>query len=102
MSPAKNQHVATLIAAAAVTLALVALVALVAVRVDRARAEELRAERGWRTTPAEAAATRSSQLDRLSRYGWIDRSKNVTSIPIERAMSLVVEESARARAGAPR
>jgi hypothetical protein len=42
------------------------------------------------------AATSDSKLAeqeaKLSRYSWVDRSKGVTTIPVERAMQLVVRE----------
>ncbi len=102
MSDSKQIRVSTLITAAAVTLALSAVIALVSVRIGRANTAELKSERGWNATPADTASMRAAQLERLSRYAWIDRQKNVTAVPIERAMSLVVEESASSRGGAPR
>ncbi len=85
----------TLPGALAATVALTALVVLVGVRTYRARAAEKEAERGWTSIPAESLSTRAAQADRLKHYAWIDRQNGVVGLPIERAMTLVVEENAR-------
>ncbi len=40
----------------------------------------------------------SAQLARIERYGWIDQSKGLLRIPIERAMEIVVSKGASALA----
>jgi hypothetical protein len=42
--------------------------------------------------PEELRQVRSEQLDRLSSYRWVDEENGVVTIPIERAMELVVRE----------
>jgi hypothetical protein len=47
---------------------------------------------------------RSVEEEHLHRYGWVDRPHGIAHIPIDKAMDLVVAESARARivdGGAP-
>jgi hypothetical protein len=39
------------------------------------------------------------QQERLNSYGWIDREAGTVHIPIERAMSLLVEEGVAAQEG---
>jgi hypothetical protein len=46
------------------------------------------APRLQRNAPAELAATRREQLERLARYAWLDRAHSQAQIPIERAMAL--------------
>ena len=77
------------------TLAITAVVVLVGVRVARARVAEKEAERGWTAIPADSLATRAAQAEKLKHYAWIDRQSGVVGLPIERAMTLVVEENAR-------
>jgi hypothetical protein len=38
----------------------------------------------------------SAQLARIERYGWVDRSKGLLRIPIERAMEIVASKGAAA------
>ena len=46
-----------------------------------------------RQTPAELRRLRSNQIEKLNGYGWVDREKGIVSVPIERAMELLVEEA---------
>lgn len=85
----------TLLAATLATVALAAVVVLAGVRVYRSFVDEQRAARGWTSTPSDAITTRAAQADRLKHYAWIDREKGLVSVPIERAMTLVVEENKR-------
>jgi hypothetical protein len=39
------------------------------------------------------------ETEELSTYGWVDEERGIVRIPIERAMDLVVEESAPGRGG---
>ncbi len=41
---------------------------------------------------AELSALRTKQLERLGGYRWVDRSKGVVAIPVDRAMELVVRQ----------
>lgn len=41
------------------------------------------------------AEHRREKLQRLESYGWVDRSRNVIHIPIDRAIDLVLQEGAR-------
>jgi hypothetical protein len=44
---------------------------------------------------------REEQDQALDTYGWVDRSRGIVHIPIERAMDLVLERGLPARAPAP-
>jgi len=43
-------------------------------------------------TPTEKVLVHAQQLDQLNGYHWVDRDSGTVSIPIERAMQLVVDE----------
>jgi len=45
--------------------------------------------------PAELARLRATQQEILGSYRWVDQAKGVVAIPIERAMTLIVEEQAK-------
>lgn len=90
------------LAVTGITLALVAVVALVATRAFRRASEDLRVERGWRATPAETGRVRDSQAEKLAQYAVVDREKGVVTIPIQRAMKIVVAEAAGGRGEGPR
>jgi hypothetical protein len=47
--------------------------------------------------PAELESVRAEQLGQLHGYRWVDAKKGIAAIPIERAMDLVVRESAAGR-----
>lgn len=84
----------TLLGAGAGIAGLVAVVAFVGPVLFRARADELRAERGWTSTPVETRQTLAAHREKLAHYGWIDRAKGVVALPIERAMELTTRELA--------
>ncbi|MHC4991484.1 MAG: hypothetical protein ACYTGC_10925 [Planctomycetota bacterium] len=42
---------------------------------------------------AELSELQAEQIERLQGYRWVDEQEGVVTIPIERAMELVVEES---------
>lgn len=42
--------------------------------------------------PAELRQLRIAQLDRLHKIAWADKNRGLVTIPIERAMKLLVEE----------
>lgn len=44
--------------------------------------------------PVELRSLQARQLELLHRYRWVDPSRRVAAIPIERAMELVVREAA--------
>jgi hypothetical protein len=46
--------------------------------------------------PEELSRLRAGQLERLNAYRWVDASKGVVAIPIDRAMELVVRDQGRA------
>lgn len=83
-----------LIAGAVVFVVIAAACLLLVPALESRRSAELRAERGWTSTPAETTGAKASQAARIAEYGWIDREKGVVAIPIERAMQLVAEEAA--------
>lgn len=41
---------------------------------------------------ADADSKLAEQIAKLSRYSWADREKGIVTVPIERAMRLVVQE----------
>lgn len=45
--------------------------------------------------PEELSKLRAGQLERLNTYRWVEASKGVASIPIDRAMELVVRDQGR-------
>ena len=49
---------------------------------------------------ADLAALRASEDTRLGSYGWVDRDAGVVHIPVERAMTLVLERGLPARPAA--
>jgi len=83
-----------LLGAGAGIAGIVAVVGLLGPVLFRARADELRAERGWTSTPAETRQALATQRERLAHYAWIDRANGVVSLPIERAMELCTSELA--------
>ncbi|MBK8177683.1 MAG: hypothetical protein IPK67_02000 [Planctomycetes bacterium] len=94
MQPRDPYAPPTLIAGAVVLVAASALVLLLVPALQARRVEELKAQRGWTSTPAETTQTKASQAARIASYAWIDREKGVVAIPIERAMELVAGEAA--------
>jgi uncharacterized membrane protein len=42
--------------------------------------------------PEQLRQVRTEQLDRLNSYRWVDEQNGIVTIPIERAMELVVQE----------
>lgn len=80
---------------AAVVLAFAAVLACVMPVAYRGRVDTLREQRGWTSTPQATRDTRAAQAAMLASYAWIDRNQGVVALPIERAMELVVAESAR-------
>jgi len=54
------------------------------------------------TTPIpDLQAIRKAEDETLSTYGWVDQSKGVVRIPIDRAMQLIVERGLPVRKEAP-
>lgn len=49
-------------------------------------------QRGGRP-PAELRTLRNAEDQALHAYGWVDQAKGQVRIPIDRAMSLIVEEA---------
>jgi hypothetical protein len=65
---------------------------------DRVRTEEFEAKViGQPHAPVREL--RTQQLGKLEEYRWIDREAGTVTIPIERAMEVVVEERAAAAGG---
>ncbi len=79
----------------------VGLVAWLAPVLYRSRTSALREERGWTSIPQDTRQTKLAQQAQLQRYVWLDRTKGVVSIPIERAMSLCASELGGTQGAAP-
>jgi len=47
--------------------------------------------------PDDIRRLRSEQLETLTEYRWVDEKKGIVRIPIDRAMDLLVKESAEKR-----
>jgi hypothetical protein len=45
--------------------------------------------------PEELARLRAAQQAQLGSYGWVDQSKGIAAVPIDRAMELVVRDQGR-------
>jgi hypothetical protein len=82
----------TLIGALLVLLAGAGLVALLVPALYQGRVAELRAERGWTSTPEATRQARAAQAARLQGYAWVDREKGVVAVPIGRAMELALRD----------
>lgn len=95
MARRETLPISTVLGAIAALVAAALLVGQLAPAWFASRQADLRAERGWTTTPAETAQTKASQAARIGAYAWIDRQKGVVALPIERAMEL--EQAALAR-----
>jgi hypothetical protein len=50
-------------------------------------------------SPTTAAAIAAEQLKRIEGYGWADAKKTVRTIPISRAMDLIVDEYGEGTSG---
>jgi len=48
--------------------------------------------------PVELRTVEAAQLDQLREYRWVDRERGIVTIPIERAMELVIAEPRGAEA----
>lgn len=94
MQAPRAPSLSTFLGGAAVFVGLAGLVALLVPTFYARRVAQLKAERGWTSTPAETREAQAAQAARLGSYGWIDRQKGVVALPIERAMELVVTEAA--------
>ncbi|MBK7644973.1 MAG: hypothetical protein IPJ19_18335 [Planctomycetes bacterium] len=88
MAARETLPISTLLGSAAALAAAAGLVALLVPTFFRIEEAQLRAERGWTSTPADTLMTKSAQRDRIAHYAWIDRQKGVVALPIERAMEL--------------
>ncbi len=95
MSQSKHISIATLAAWGALSIAAAAIVAVLGAKVFATQQSDAKSSRGWSDTPPDTKQTVAAQADRLAHYGWIDRTKGTVAIPIERAMSLVVDELGR-------
>lgn len=74
---------------------------------DRVRTlRDGRAEAGPQERPPwpedQLERLREYERDALEDYGWVDRTKGVVKIPIDKAMELIVERSARGGTGGAR
>ncbi len=99
MAQRDSLPLSTLLGSLAALLAGAGLVALLVPTWFRVQEAELRAERGWTTTPADTRQTKSAQAERIAHYAWIDKQKGVVALPIARAMELATEELARPPGG---
>lgn len=92
--------------ATAVVGAVVAILLVVAVLVLQAYFYDAEQEQNFlkvvAVAPEDLARARAEQLDSLHAYRWVDEKAGVVTIPIERAMALVVAENAEIPGRAPR
>jgi hypothetical protein len=58
--------------------------------------EQLPADQAWKATPAARKAylaeLRAGQQKQAGSYAWVDQTKGVVQLPIDRAMELTVQE----------
>ncbi|GAB4376326.1 MAG: hypothetical protein Kow0062_16450 [Acidobacteriota bacterium] len=52
--------------------------------------------RVYGVSPIEPRQVRAEQLERISRYRWIDEKQGVVAIPVDRAMELIAREQGAA------
>lgn len=88
-----------LLGTTAVIVAVAAALCCVIPALYRAHEDDVRAERGWSSTPVETRQTRASQAERLAHYAWIDKQKGIVALPIERAMQLTLQELGKPASG---
>lgn len=55
--------------------------------------DSLEAKLADRGPDAPEIVIQRAQRAKLAEYGWIDREKKITALPIEKAMELVVQET---------
>lgn len=53
------------------------------------------------TAKKDIKILRKEENELISTYGWVDKSKGVVRLPLDRAMALVLERGLPVRAGAP-
>ncbi|MBI5433417.1 MAG: hypothetical protein HZA52_11365 [Planctomycetes bacterium] len=99
MEARTSSSLSSILGGTAIFVGAAGLLALLVPAFYEKRVAELKAERGWAATPLETNQTKSAQASRLKSYGWIDRTNGVVALPIERAMELVVAESAGVNGG---
>ena len=51
------------------------------------------ARKNFSTPPQELALVRAEQREKLSGYHWVDKTRGVVAIPIQRAMEFTVAET---------
>jgi len=73
------------------TVLLIAAVALLQGLYDNVERRELR-RKVVLTTPEELRVLRVKQLEQLTSTAWVDQAAGVVSIPVERAMDLIVRD----------
>jgi len=60
--------------------------------------DQLSSDQAWQATPearlAYLQALRAKQDAQLHAYGWVDQKNGIVQLPIDRAMELVVQQSA--------
>ncbi|MEN6492719.1 MAG: hypothetical protein ABFD16_00390 [Thermoguttaceae bacterium] len=78
-----------------------AVVILVMVVYYQASARE-RYQKQTSQAPAELATVTANQQARLAEYRWVDQSKGIVTIPIDRAMELVVADQSAKRDAKPK
>ena len=98
-APEDDPRIAPTVVVGAIGVALT-LVIIVGLEALYHRTLQADVERSFAAAPPPAhQRLATEQLERLNGYRWVDRENGVVSIPIERAMDLVVAES---DAAAPR
>jgi hypothetical protein len=90
-----DDPIASATAIVVVVFSLAVAITLIALQAyyGRATARELEVKL-LQPTPEERALVEAEQRESLAGYRWVDRDAGVVSIPIDRAMRLVVEELA--------
>lgn len=53
------------------------------------------AKKVYQAVPEELTRVRTSQLEQLNSYRWVDASTGIVAIPIQRAMELVVRDQGK-------
>ncbi len=74
--------------------AILLFVAIVGLQALFYNAEQDVADQVNRPDPRQLSTLRAQQLEAINSYGWVDQQQGVVTIPIDRAMDVVVQELA--------
>jgi hypothetical protein len=68
-------------------------------------AENVEKDQAWKSTPSGRreylTKLRQEQQDKAAHYGWVDQSKGIVRLPIDRAMELTLTELNSRKAAPP-